>query len=103
MTNRRSFWKSLFDFSFNNFVAVQIIGILYILSVALFSLFCFSVLIGSLKVGGFYAFSGLIFVPLSWLVYVILTRVALEALVSSIKTAENTTQMLNIMRQKESI
>jgi hypothetical protein len=100
MSNKRSFVESLFDISFNNFVAVRVIGILYILAIGLVSLGCLGLLIGSFSSGGANIFFGLIGAPLIWIVYVILIRIGLESLAASIKTSENTAQMLEIMRKE---
>lgn len=101
MASRKTFIESLFDFSFNNFVAIRIIGILYIVSIALISLGSIAGILGVLASGNISAiFATLIFVPLAWFCYVILIRIALESLVASIKTSENTAQMLEIMRKQ---
>lgn len=101
MSQRKTFIESLFDISFNSYVAIKVIGILYIIAVAVISLGCFALLIGSFGSGGMNIIYGLIGTPLVWMLYVILARIGLESLVASIKTSENTTQMLDIMRSKQ--
>lgn len=102
MSQRKSFIESLFDISFNNFVAIRVIGILYIISVALISLVCLGVIFSSLASGNISTILGaLVFTPLGWIFYVILIRIGLESLAAAIKTSENTAQMLEIMRNKQ--
>jgi hypothetical protein len=101
MTQRKSFVESLFDFSFNNFVAIRVIGILYIISIAITSLVCLGLIFGTLASGDITRILGvLIFAPLGWIFYVILIRIGLESLAAAIKTSENTAQMLEIMRKQ---
>jgi uncharacterized membrane protein len=101
MTQKKSFLESLFDFSFNNFVAIRVIGVLYIISIALISLVCLGVIFGTLTSGDIGRILGvLIFTPLGWIFYVILIRIGLESLAAAIKTSENTAQMLEIMRKQ---
>jgi hypothetical protein len=101
MSQRKTFIESLFDISFNHYVAIKVIGILYIIAVALISLGCFVLLLGAFSSGGMNIIYGLIGTPLVWMLYVIMARIGLESLVASIKTSENTTQMLDIMRSKQ--
>jgi uncharacterized membrane protein len=102
VSQRKSFIESLFDISFNNFVAIRVIGILYIISVALISLVCLGVIFSSLASGNISTILGaLVFTPLGWIFYVILIRIGLESLAAAIKTSENTAQMLEIMRNKQ--
>jgi uncharacterized membrane protein len=101
MTQKKSFIESLFDFSFNNFVAIRVIGILYIISIALTSLVCLGIIFGTLTSGDFgRILATLIITPLGWIFYVILIRIGLESLAAAIKTSENTAQMLEIMRKQ---
>jgi uncharacterized membrane protein len=102
MTQKKSFIESLFDFSFNNFVAIRVIGILYIISISLISLICAGLIFSTLASGDLSRILGvLIFAPLVWIFYVILIRIGLESLAAAIKTSENTAQMLEIMRNKQ--
>jgi uncharacterized membrane protein len=102
VSQRKSFIESLLDISFNNFVAIRVIGILYIISVALISLVCLGVIFSSLASGNISTILGaLVFTPLGWIFYVILIRIGLESLAAAIKTSENTAQMLEIMRNKQ--
>ena len=103
MTQRKSFIESLFDFSFNNFIAIRVIGILYILSIALTALASLVIIFGTFTSGDFgRIFTTLIVTPLGWIFYVILIRIGLESLAATIKTSENTAQMLEIMRKQNS-
>ena len=95
----KNFFASLFDFSFSSFIAPKIIGILYAIA-------CVLTILGTLGV----AFSGftqgftqglitLIVGPIVGFIYILFIRIGLEALISSLKTAENTSIMAQYLKQ----
>ncbi len=109
---KAGFFKSLFDFRFDNFIAVRWAGIIYVITVIVAALSWVATIISSIMVGiaagaasNFYTGSfyddspsfspwPLIFailfgwiVPLLWVIFV---RLVLELVVSSVKTAEHT-------------
>jgi uncharacterized membrane protein len=97
MTNEKGFIATLFDFSFTEFIALKVIGLLYGLLVALAGLGAVGILFGALSQGFGNFLGALIFAPLFFLIYVVFARIALEALVISFRnesnnrrTAENT-------------
>jgi Domain of unknown function (DUF4282) len=100
MTQRKSFFEALFDFSFSSFIATKVIGILYIISIVLTSFVSLILLIGSFQNGIGGIFAGLIGIPLLWIFNVIASRLGLESLVASIKTSENTAQIAEMMQRQ---
>jgi hypothetical protein len=90
MAQQKSFFARLFDFSFSEFIAIRIVGIIYAVIVVLITL-AGLVGIGSAFSNGFGSgIAALIFGPLVVFLYIILIRVGLESLVASIRTSENT-------------
>ena len=100
MAHKRGFFEALFDISFDSSIAIRVIGVLYVISLIILSLGCLALLFSLGAQGGGALLGGLILIPIAWLLYAIFIRIGLEALVASIKTSENTTQMLQIMRQQ---
>jgi Domain of unknown function (DUF4282) len=100
VSQRKTFFESLFDISFASFITIRIIGILYILAIALVSLGCLAFLINSFRSGFNGVLLGLVVTPLVWIIYVIGIRIGLESLAASIKTSENTARMLEIMQRQ---
>ncbi len=97
MMNQKGFFATLFDFGFTEFIALRVIGLLYGLLVGLAGLGALSFLFAALSQGFGNFLGALIVAPLFFLIYVIFTRIALEALVISFRnennnrrTAENT-------------
>jgi hypothetical protein len=93
------FLGSLFDFSFSNFITPKIIGVLYVIIIALISLG----IVLLVNTGFFEGFLNgplsLILLPLIAFVLLLLIRIALEGLVAGTKTAENTIKIAEFVRQ----
>ena len=100
MNQRKSFFEALFDFSFSSFIATKVIGILYIISIALTSFVCLFLLFNAFSSGASGAFIGIIGVPLLWIFNVIASRLGLESLVASINTSENTAHIAEMMQRQ---
>ena len=99
MNQNHSFWESLFDFSFSRFVTTRIVGIIYILGIALVALVALFLIGASFQFGGGQALISVIGVLLGAFLYILFIRVGLEALVSALKTAENTGRILEILKR----
>ncbi|MCW8795794.1 MAG: DUF4282 domain-containing protein [Chlorobium sp.] len=92
-----SFFGKLFDFSFKEFIALQIVKYLYIIGIVIAGVSALG-MIGS----GFstmqYSFLGGLFQvllsPVAFLFMVVLTRLVLEALIATFRIAENTTKLV---------
>lgn len=90
MSRSRGFFQSLFDFSFSEFIALRLVGVLYGAAIVLAALGAVGLLFAGFRGGVVSGLFALIFTPLLFLFYVILARIGLEALVVSFRTAENT-------------
>ncbi|GAA1852300.1 DUF4282 domain-containing protein [Brevibacterium marinum] len=101
------FFRSLFDFRFDNFIAVKWAGFIYIIAIVVAALSWLGSIIGGILTGaaagaaaGFYSdapsFSPwplLLAIIFGWILpalWVIFVRLALELIVANVKTAENT-------------
>lgn len=89
----KGFFGALFDFSFDSFVTIKFIKFIYVLSIAfLVLLWLFYVVVGFVWDPG----AGAAALLLGWIpviLYVIWIRVVLEFLVSTVRTAQNTSAM----------
>lgn len=107
MNTKKGFFASLFDFSFSNFVARRIVGIIYGLSIVGVVLAMLGVIAASIF-GGFYGgfiywlirvVGTIVISTIVAVVYLLFIRVSLEALVAGIVTAENSTEIKDYVRQ----
>lgn len=98
MIQDRGFIGKLFDFSFSEFIAIQIVGALYLLGVIISALVALAVLIGGFTQGFATGIGALIISPIIFFLYVIFIRIGLEAFVASIRTAENTRKMVEFLK-----
>jgi Domain of unknown function (DUF4282) len=94
--NNRGFFGSLFDFSFDNFIAPKLVKFLYVLSLILLTLFAIGYIIfgfAAMAAGGDSgALVGLLIIvvtPIIWFLYVMVTRVWLELLIVMFKISED--------------
>lgn len=89
--------KALFDLSFTKFVAPSIARIVYILLMVVIGLFyLISVIVAFYSSVGFGLFVMVIVGPLVGLLYLVLARVGLESLIATIRTAENTAELVRL-------
>lgn len=90
--NDKGFFGSLFDFSFDNFIATKLVKFLYVLSLILFSITAIGYLIAGLVGLGQGEGFGLLLIiaaPLIWLIGLILTRLYLELVIVMFKISED--------------
>lgn len=74
--------RSLFDFQFTSLITLKIIRFVYMLIVAFLSIGAIGLFVGGLVSGTATGVLGaLVFVPLGYLVYLILTRIWMEILI----------------------
>jgi len=87
--------KALFDFSFTSFVAPSIAKIVYLLVMAVIAVsYLLAVVVAFDASAGFGVVVLLIVGPLFALFYLVLARVGLESLIATIRTAENTAELV---------
>jgi hypothetical protein len=90
--NDRGFFGSLFDFSFDNFVATKFVKFLYVLALILMSVGAIVYLVVGLAFLGRGSGLGLVFIilaPIFWLIGLILTRISLERIIVIFKISED--------------
>ncbi|MGF1489711.1 MAG: DUF4282 domain-containing protein [Prochloraceae cyanobacterium] len=95
MERKKSFFQSLFDFSFSSFITLKIIGILYGILIGLFALGTIASIFGGFSLGFFSGVRSLILAPLGFLLSIILLRIGLETMIVLFKVAEHTAAIAN--------
>jgi apolipoprotein N-acyltransferase len=94
MASQKGFFELLFDFSFSRFLALRIIGFLYGLGIFFAGILTLIIIIGAFSSGFWSGLGSLVISPIVFLLYLIGVRMVLEGFVASIRTAENTTQLV---------
>ena len=89
MDERIGFVKTLFDFSFSEFVTTKIIKILYGILMVLAALGVLGFVVGSFYVSAVRGIICLILAPLIFLLYIIAARVWLEIIIVIFRIAEH--------------
>lgn len=91
------FMKSLFDVSFTRFVSPSVVKIVYILIMVLVAIaYIVMVFAGFQSNAGLGLLMLVVVGPLVALIYLALARVGLESLIASIRTAENTAELVRL-------
>lgn len=89
--------KALFDLSFTKFISPGIAKIVYILIMVVIALFYLIVVIASFRANVLLGLLVLVIVgPIVGLLYLVLARVGLESLIATIRTAENTGELVRL-------
>lgn len=87
--------KALFDFSFTSFIAPSIAKIVYLLVMVIIAVtYLLFVVVSFQESAVFGLLVMLVLGPLFGLLYLVLARVGLESLIASIRTAENTGELV---------
>ncbi len=93
------FFKLLFEFSFSRFIGIRIIGVLYGIGMFFAGLLALTFAAAGFSRGFFAGVGTLILLPLIFLFYVILLRITLEGFVAALRTAENTTHLVELAKR----
>lgn len=88
------FFGRLFDFSFEEFITLQLIKVIYMIFVAFSGIGALVFFFGTVAEGGVAIVAGIVIAPLFFLVYVILARVWLEVLIVVFRISENTAELV---------
>jgi hypothetical protein len=90
--------KPLFDLSFTRFVSPSIAKFVYILFMVLIAIGYLGLVFAAFQFHvGFGLFTLVLFGPLVSLIYLVLARVGLEALIATVRTAENTSDLVRLV------
>jgi hypothetical protein len=98
MPNDPSFWKKLFELDFRHFVTPSVVKVLYILWIVMASIYGLILLIAGLAGLGDTDGGSIIFVllaPIGWFLMVVYGRVIIEVFIALIRTAQNTTILVD--------
>jgi hypothetical protein len=90
--NDKGFFGSLFDFSFDNFIAPKLVKFLYVLSLILITILAIVLVVSGLVGLGNGSAAGLlaiILAPLGWLIYLITARLYLEFFIVVFKISDD--------------
>ena len=98
MTNS-NFFSSLFNLSFDKFISLKIARFIYALILVIGTLGLFFGIINSFMQGFLSGIGSLFGLTALFLIYMISIRMALEGLIAGIRTAENTTEIVRMMRE----
>ncbi len=90
MNQNQSFFSRLFDFSFSSFIAPQVVGVLYVLSLIGVTLLSLATVLTAFASDFLSGIGILILSVPGLLIYAIFLRVFLESFIAIIRTAEST-------------
>ena len=95
------FFSKLFDFSFKEFISLQIVKYLYIIGIVFSAVGALGMIANGFSDMQYSFFAGLakvLFSPVVFILMVLLVRLVLEALVATFRIAENTTRLVEEKR-----
>lgn len=96
MNDAKSFFSSLLDMSFSDFITPKIIKVLFILAIIGSAIWALALLVAGIASGSAGGIlGGLIGAPIVFILAVILSRVYLELLLVMFRIAENTGRLVN--------
>ncbi|GGM92536.1 hypothetical protein GCM10007092_02040 [Thermus composti] len=97
----KGFFQALLDFSFEHFVTVRLVGVIYALALAAGVVYALIAVVGAFETSpGFGVLTLLILAPLGLFLYAVAVRVALEATVALLRVAENTREIRDLLKEK---
>jgi hypothetical protein len=99
----KSFWGGLFDMSFQEFVTIRVIKVLFILAIIGSAIAAIAMLIGGFAAFRFGAVRALLMIigsPVLFFVYVLLARIWLEIVVVVFRISENTSTLVEQGKQQ---
>lgn len=96
----QSFFSKLFDMSFSRFVTPSIVQVVFMLGIIVAGLAALGIF-GALAstAGGVGALLGIVVGVIAFIVYVVIARVSLEAIVALFRIAENTKVLAEAARE----
>lgn len=94
-----TFFGKLFDFSFKEFITLQIIKYLYIIGIVVSAIFALGIAGGGFTAIKYDFGKGIFAILMSPVVFILATifsRLVLEAIVATFRIAENTTKLVEL-------
>lgn len=98
---RRNPVLSLFNFSFDRFISLEIIKFIYGIGIGVIGLQMLGGILFGFGEGFFSGIVALILSPLLSLIALTIFRAVLESWIATIKTAENTSEIVKLMRDNQ--
>ncbi len=89
-----NFLSIMKDMQFKHFITPRLVGILYVLAALGGVIIAFLQIISAFEIRWWAGLLAIIVAPLGYLIFMLFVRVTLESLVALIRTAENTTLLL---------
>lgn len=89
--------KNLFDASFSKYIAPTVVKVIYVLIMIMIGIFYLIFVVSAFSANQLIGwFTMLVLGPLVALLYLVMIRVGLESMLASIRTAENTTELVRL-------
>lgn len=99
--DQKNFFSSLFDFDFKSFITIRFLKLIYIVLLALMCLggaiWFLTGLFGIIQ-GEAIGLLAMIAAPIITLIYIVILRISLEAVVVFFRIGENTSTMVSLMQ-----
>ncbi len=95
-----NFFSKLFNFSFREFVAPQLVSIIYFLTIVVTVILAIITTVSGFAQGILSGLGALSVSIIIAVLYLLVIRVILESLLAVIRTSENTDELLKIMRKE---
>ena len=86
-------FSAIFDFSFKEFISIDLIRVLYVFSFVVAALVMISTVVAGFSGGFFWGLGSLVMAPVVFFLIVFMARIGLEILVVLFRIAENTREM----------
>lgn len=89
-----NFLSIMKDTQFKHFITPRLVGILYMLAAAIGIVIAFLQIVSAFEIRWWIGLLAIVIAPVGYLIFMLFVRVTLESLVALIRTAENTTLLL---------
>jgi protein-S-isoprenylcysteine O-methyltransferase Ste14 len=89
-----NFLSIMKDTQFKHFITPRLVGILYLLAAVIGIIIAFFQIISAFEIRWWAGLLAMVMAPVGYLIFMLFVRVTLESLVALIRTAENTTLLL---------
>jgi hypothetical protein len=97
---QKSFFETLFDLSFTEFVTTRLIKLIFVLGIIFSALGALMLIAGGFRMGFGRGVIMLILSPVIFFVYVLLARVWCEMIIAIFRVAENTGRLVELQQPK---
>lgn len=102
MTEDRGFFEALFDLSFDSFITLRLVRLIYVLGIIGSAILALWILAGAFEVGAGAVVLALLIAPLVFLVGITVTRLYLELAIVVFRIEEHTAEAAELLRERPS-